>query len=71
MSDVITSNMQFIRPKIIGTLKIQEMMAGNLSVMNDIKNPPNKIIIPCRSKVHGDEIIQKIKSSKPGQKLFF
>ena len=35
------------RPKIIGTLKIEKMMAGNWAVKNDIKNPPNKIIIPC------------------------
>ena len=26
--------MKFVRPKIIGTLKIQKMMAGNLAVMN-------------------------------------
>ena len=55
-----------IRPKIIGTLKIQKMMAGNWAVTNDIKNPPNKIIVPCRSKAHGEEIIQKIKEAKPG-----
>ena len=45
--------MKFIRPKIIGTLKIEIMMAGNLAVKNDIKNAPNKIIIECRSKEHG------------------
>lgn len=54
------------RPKIIGTLKIEKMMAGNWAVTNDIKNPPNKIIVPCRSIEHGEEIIQKIKESKPG-----
>ncbi|MFZ5554613.1 MAG: hypothetical protein ACOZCO_15945 [Bacteroidota bacterium] len=58
--------MHIIRPKIIGTLKIEKMMAGNLAVMNDIKNPPNKIIIPCRSFEHGEEIIKKIKESSPG-----
>ncbi|WP_210462943.1 hypothetical protein [Rufibacter roseolus] len=62
--------MQLIRPKIIGALKIETMMAGNLAVINDIKNAPNKIIIPCRSIEHGEEIINKIKSSKPGEKLF-
>jgi hypothetical protein len=61
--------MNLIRPKIIGTLKIHKMMAGNLAVMNDIKNPPNKIIIPCRSKAHGEEIIEKLKNSKPGEML--
>lgn len=63
--------MQFIRPKIIGTLKIEKMMGGNLAVINDIKNPPNKIIIQCRSKEHGEEIIQVIKEAKPGNRLFF
>lgn len=58
--------MKLIRPKIIGTLKIQKMMAGNLAVINDIKNAPNKIIVPCRSKEHGEEIITKIKESKAG-----
>jgi hypothetical protein len=61
--------MHIIRPKIIGTLKIEKMMAGNWAVMNDIKNAPNKIIIPCRSIQHGEEIIQKIKEAKPGNKL--
>ena len=37
--------------------------------MNDIKNAPNKIIIPCRSIQHGEEIIQKIKEAKSGDKL--
>jgi hypothetical protein len=47
------------------------MRAGNLAVINDIKNPPNKIIIQCRSKEHGEEIIQAIKEAKPGDRLFF
>ncbi len=55
-----------VRPKIIGTLKIQKMMAGNLAVMNEIKNAPNKIIIPCRSRAHGEEIIRKITEAKYG-----
>jgi len=46
-------------------------MVGNLAVINDIKNAPNKIIIPCRSIEHGEEIISKIKSAMPGEKLFF
>lgn len=62
--------MKLIRPKIIGTLKIQKMMAGNLAVLNDIKNPPNKIIIPCLSAEHGEEIIVKIKKSKPGEVIY-
>ncbi|MDM1548949.1 hypothetical protein HX096_13935 [Empedobacter falsenii] len=47
------------------------MMAGNLAVMNDIKNAPNKIIIPCKSMQDGEEIIEKIKTSKPGEIIFF
>lgn len=63
--------MKLVRPKIIGTLKIKKMMAGNLAVINDIKNSPNKIIIPCRSLEHGEEIIIKIKGSKPGEIIHF
>lgn len=63
--------MHLIRPKIIGTLKIQKMMAGNWAVMNDIKNPPNKIIVPCRSIEHGEEIMRKIKDAKPGETIHF
>lgn len=47
------------------------MMAGNLAVVNDIKNPPNKIIVQCRSLEHGEEIIQKIKDAKPGDTIHF
>lgn len=61
--------MRFIRPKIIGTLKINIMMSGTLAVINDIKNAPNKIIIPCYSKEHGEEIINKIKNAKFGDIL--
>jgi len=61
--------MHLIRPKIIGTLKIHKMMAGNWAVMNDIKNPPNKIIVPCRSLQHGEEIMQKIRDAKPGDTI--
>ena len=60
-----------IRPKIIGTLKIEKMMAGNLAVINDIKNPPNKIIVHCRSIEHGEEIIATIKKGKFGDLLLF
>lgn len=45
------------------------MMAGNWAVMNDIKNSPNKIIVPCRSLEHGEEIIKKIKEAKPGETI--
>ena len=62
--------MKFTRPKIIGTLKIDQMMSGTLAVVNDIKNAPNKIIIPCRSESHGLEIIESIKKAKPGDRLF-
>lgn len=62
--------MKFVRPKIIGTLKIQKMMAGNLAVMNDIKNAPNKIIVQCESIEHGQEIIQRIKDAKFGDVMY-
>ena len=61
---------QLIRPKIIGTLKIKKMMAGNLAVINDIKSTPNKIIIPCRSIEHGEEIINKLKESNAGEVIY-
>jgi hypothetical protein len=63
--------MRFVRPKIIRTLKIQVIMAGNLSVVNDIKNAPNKIRILCESKAHGVEIIKTIQESKPRDILHF
>jgi hypothetical protein len=63
--------MKLVRPKIIGTLKIEVMMAGNLAVINDIKNAPNKIIVQCRSYEHGQEIIERIKESKEGEILHF
>ena len=63
--------MRFVRPKIIGTLKIQNMMAGNLSVINDIKNSPNKIRIVCESIEHGEEIIKILKESKPNDVFYF
>lgn len=62
--------MRIIRPKIIGTLKIEKMMAGNWAVKNDIKNAPNKIIIPCNSIVEGERIIKTIKESKHGEILY-
>ena len=61
--------MRFVRPKVIGTLTINSMMSGTLAVMNDIKNAPNKIIVPCDSKVHGEEIIKKITEAKFGDIL--
>ncbi len=62
--------MQLTRPKIIGTLRITTMMAGNYAVVNDIKSSPNKIIIPCRSLKQGEEIIEKLKETKPGEKIY-
>lgn len=55
--------MKFVRPKVIGTLKVKQMRAGNWAVVNDIKNPPNKIIIQCNSIAEGDEIIEQIKQA--------
>lgn len=62
--------MKLVRPKIIGNLKIEKMMAGNLAVINDIKNAPNKIIIPCRSIEHGEKIMAKIKETKYGEIIY-
>ena len=45
------------------------MMAGNFAVVNDIKSSPNKIIIPCRSKEHGEEIIKILKETKAGEMI--
>jgi len=58
--------MQITRPKILGTLKINRMMAGNLAVMNDIKNAPNKLIVTVHSFEHGEELIAKLKAARPG-----
>ena len=63
--------MSFKRPKIIGTMKVQRMMAENLAVMNDIKNSPNKIIVQCDSWEDGEEIIERIKNAKFGDILHF
>jgi hypothetical protein len=62
--------MQLTRPKIIGTLRIRTMMAGNYAVVNDIKSSPNKIIIPCRSIEHGEQIIKKLKETKAGEMIY-
>lgn len=45
------------------------MMAGNLAVMNDIKNAPNKIILQCNSKLDGEEIINQLIEAKFGHTL--
>lgn len=63
--------MRLIRPKVIGSLKIQTMMSGTLAVTNDIKNPPNKIIVPCESIEEGERIIKIIKNAKKGDLLIF
>ena len=59
--------MRVIRPKILGTLKVELMMAGNYAVMNGIKNTPNKLIIPCNSCEHGLEIIERLENCKVGE----
>lgn len=56
--------MRIIKPKILGTLKIQMMMAGNYAVINEIKNAPNKLIIPCESYEYGLQIIERLKNAK-------
>jgi translation elongation factor EF-1alpha len=58
--------MQSTRPKILGTLKISRMMAGNLAVMNDIKNAPNKLTVTVNSMEHGEELIAKLQAASPG-----
>ena len=63
--------MGFKRPKIIGTMKVQRTMAGNLAVVNDIKNAPNKIIVQCENWEDGEEIIERIKKAKYGDILHF
>lgn len=63
--------MRFVRPKIIGTLKVQKMMAGNLCVINDIKNAPNKIRISCGSAEQGEAIIKTIRAARPGDVFHF
>ncbi len=45
------------------------MMSGTLAVINDIRNAPNKIIVPCQSTEHGEEIIKRIKDAKFGEVL--
>lgn len=62
--------MRVTKPKIIGTLKVERMMAGNYAVMNDIKNAPNKLIIPCDSYEHGLEIIERLKNCKVGDVIY-
>jgi hypothetical protein len=59
--------MRIVRPKILGELKIKLMMAGNYAVINDIKNSPNKLIIPCDTYEHGIEIIERLKNCKVGE----
>ena len=59
-----------MRPKILGTLSIQTMMAGNYAVVNDIKNSTNRICIPCRSIEHGEEIIKKLMETKAGEMIY-
>lgn len=39
-------------------------MSGTLAVVNDIKNAPNKINIPCYTVEEGEEIIEEIKNAK-------
>ena len=63
--------MHIIRPKILGTLQIKKMMAGNFAVINGIKSSPNKIIIAGRSFEHCEEIITKLKEAKAGETIYF
>ena len=62
--------MKILRPKLLGTLRIRTMMAGNYAVVNDIKSSTNKIVIPCRSIEHGEEIIKKLREAKAGDMIY-
>lgn len=62
--------MRFKVPKIIGNLEISIMRSGTYAVINDIRNPPNKIIVPCTTVEHGNEIISKITKAKPGDLIW-
>lgn len=62
--------MRVIRPKILGTLKIRLMMAGNYAVVNGIKSSPNKLIIACDSYEQGLEITQRLNSVKAGVVIY-
>ena len=44
--------------------------AGNLAVVNGIKNSTNKIVIPCKTWEDGEEIIEQLKNSKAGDLIF-
>lgn len=46
------------------------MMAGNLAVVNGIKNSQNKIIIPCENIEKGTLIINKINNAKPSEIIY-
>lgn len=62
--------MRVVKPKIMGTLKVQLMLSGTYAVMNDIKNAPNKLIIPCDNYKHGLEIIERLKKMNVGEVIY-
>ena len=62
---------QYKRPKIIGELKIIYNKAGGLSVHNGVKQGKNKIMLPCRSDEHGQEIIEKLNNAKPNEVIYY
>jgi hypothetical protein len=62
--------MKVVRRKILGTLQIKLMMAGNYAVVNGIKNPPNKLIIQCDSYEHGLEIIERLTEASVGEVIY-
>ncbi|MDQ1095392.1 MULTISPECIES: hypothetical protein [Chryseobacterium] len=58
--------MKIVRPKILGTLQIKIAIAGNCIVENGVNKPPNKIRIPCNNHEDALEIIERLKTAKPG-----
>lgn len=62
--------MKIIRPKILGTLEIKVALAGNFLVVNGIKNPPNKLSIPCNTYENALEVIERLKNAKVGDVIY-
>lgn len=62
--------MRVIKPKILGTLKIEKALAGNFLVTNGVRKPPNKINIPCESYEDALEIVEQLKNSKVGDVIY-
>ncbi|WP_292008830.1 hypothetical protein [Chryseobacterium sp.] len=62
--------MKIIRPKILGTLKINIALAGNYLIINGINKPPNKIRIPCDTYEDALEIVKRLENAKAGDVIY-